>query len=320
MQNRQLGPSGLSVSAIGLGTLTWGRDTDDFEAHDLLERFGNAGGNLIDTSPAYGDGAAEALLGEVLRAHDRDKFVICTKVGGAGGPGGALHRKLIRDSAAGSVQRLGVDYLDLLLIQAPDFQTSLSEIADTLDFVVTSGLANYVGVSNLPAWQLALLVAKLQRPDRLVAGEYEYSLLARQIEADVAPACRHLGVSLLAWSPLGRGILTGKYRRSIPADSRAASPHLGGFAKARLEDAGKPIVEAVAAAAAGLGVTPTEVALAWVRDRPGVASIISGARTAGQLETVLASNELSLPAPIEKALSEVSAPVVPYPTAGWFDS
>jgi aryl-alcohol dehydrogenase-like predicted oxidoreductase len=145
----------------------------------------------------------------------------------------------------------------------------------------------------------------------------EYSLLQRGIEREVLPAAVDLGVGILPWSPLGRGVLTGKYRTGTPADSRAASAHFGPFVEPYLEDRARRIVDAVATAADGLGVTPLEVALSWVRDRPGVVAPIVGARTAVQLRTALAAEDVMLPAEIRAALDDVSVPVLGYPDHGW---
>jgi aryl-alcohol dehydrogenase-like predicted oxidoreductase len=181
---------------------------------------------------------------------------------------------------------------------------------------VSSGRALYVGVSNFSGWQTAR-AATLQAagPARapLVSSQMEYSLVERGVEREVLPACRALGLGLLAWSPLGRGLLTGKYRYGIPADSRAASPHFERFMAPYLDARCGGIVESVATAADGLGVSPLEVAVAWVRDRPGVSAAILGARTAAQLVGALAAERVELPHEIRAALDDVSRPPLGYP-------
>jgi aryl-alcohol dehydrogenase-like predicted oxidoreductase len=150
---------------------------------------------------------------------------------------------------------------------------------------------------------------------KIISGQYEYSLIQRGVEREVIPALHHSSAGLIAWSPLGRGVLTGKYRNSIPADSRAASPHWGGFTKALLTDSSRQVVDAVVAAAEGLGVAPLEVALAWVRDAPHVTSVITGSRTAEQLRATLNANELVLPEQIRAALDDVAEVSISYPDA-----
>jgi aryl-alcohol dehydrogenase-like predicted oxidoreductase len=314
VEYRNVGRSGLKVSTIGLGTMTWGRDTDEMDAADQLAEFTGAGGTLIDTAASYGDGAAEELLGSLMRSGlaDRDEVVICTKAGsrlrGQHFQTDASRGNLI-DNLVESLRRLGTDHVDLWLVQRPDPDVRLEETLGALQWAVASGKARYIGLSNYPAWVTAraqTLVEAGGLGAGLAAVEAEYSLLNRQLEDELLPAASSLGLGLLAWSPLGRGVLTGKYRHGVPADSRAASPHLRGFVTPYLSSAAAAVVEAVATAADGLGVAPLDVALAWVRGRAGVASAILGARTAAQLHTSLVGADLELPAEIVEALDEVS--------------
>lgn len=314
---RAVGASGLKLSGIGLGTLTWGRDTDEFEAHDQFGTLLEAGGNWIETSDSYGDGLAEELVGQVIKTAPREDFCIVVNSGRRTQGGYDLSRRHLRQRLDASLSRLELEYVDLWQLGGPDAATPLPEIAQTLDLALGSGLTSYVGLCNFPAWQVAIIKERMQRSDLLVAGSYEHSLVAREVEADVLPALAALDMGLLAWSPLGRGVLSGKYRRHVPADSRAASPHLGEFAKQRLGEHSRSVVEAVAAAAEGLGVTPLEVALAWARDFPGTTAILSGARNLGQLRLVLASADLQLPSELRAALDDVSAVPADYPTSGW---
>ncbi|MDR2348064.1 MAG: aldo/keto reductase [Bifidobacteriaceae bacterium] len=315
MDYRYVGRTGLQVSSLGLGTMTWGRDTDEMDAADQLAEFAEAGGTLIDTASSYGDGAAEELIGSLLRSGvaERDQLVICTKAGSrwrGDRPRTDASRGNLLANLDQSLTRLGADWVDLWLVQAPDRRVRLEETLSALELAVRSGKARYVGLSNHPAWELAqahsLLQAAWALGGGLAATEVEYSLLNRSLEAEVGPAAKALGIGLLAWSPLGRGVLTGKYRHGVPADSRAASAHLAGFVTPYLNSAAAAVVEAVATAAAGLGAAPLDVALAWVRGRPGVASAILGARTPAQLHTALAGAELELPDAIVHALDEVS--------------
>lgn len=315
MQQRFLGRTGLRVSRLGLGTLTWGRDTDEHEARDQLIAFAEAGGTLLDTAASYGDGASEELIGSFLGdVVARDEVVIATKAGISRARGSretdVSRGSLIRTLDA-SLRRLGVDHVDLWQVHTWVDDVPLEETLSALDYAVATGRASYVGVSNYAGWQsakAATLQSTVPGRARLASNQVEYSLMNRSAEAEVIPAAQDLGLGVLPWSPLGRGVLTGKYRAGTPADSRAASPHFANFVGAYLTDLHARIVEAVARAADGLSWTPMEVALSWVRDRPGVTAPIVGARTAAQLRGALTVEECELPSEIIAALEDVSAP------------
>ncbi|MEU6394316.1 aldo/keto reductase [Streptomyces sp. NPDC046939] len=324
MEQRHLGRTGLRVSRIGLGTLTWGRDTDEHDAADLLKTFWEAGGTLVDTADVYGDGESEYLLGRLVEGLvPRRDLVISTKAGSVPDPDRRFDgsRGHLLSALDASLARLGTDYVDLWQIHAYDTQTPLDETLQALDIAVSSGRARYAGVSNFCGWQLAKagtwqLAAPGSRT-RLASTQMEYSLLQRGVEREVLPAALDLGIGLLPSSPLGRGVLTGKYRSGTPADSRGGSDHMAPFVAPYLDEAAGHIVDAVAIAADGLAVTPLHVALAWVRDRPGVAAPIVGARNAQQLSEALSVEALSLPDEICQALDDVSAPVHRYPDQDW---
>ena len=319
MQQRPLGRSGLAVSRLALGTMTWGRDTDPDEAAAQLKTFRDAGGNLLDTADVYGDGDAESVLGTLLGALvPREEVVIAAKAGLR--PGMARRRDgsrahLLR-SLDNALARLGTDHVDLWQVHGYDPDTPLEETMSALDLAVSAGKARYVGISNFAGWHTARAATwQSAWPGRapLVSVQVEYSLLERGVEREVLPASRAFGLGVLPWSPLGRGVLTGKYRSGVPADSRAASPHFERFVAPYLDARCAGIVEAVATAAEGLGVSPLEVSLAWVRDRPGVVAPILGARTVGQLLGALQTDDVELPPEIRAALDDVSAPPCGYP-------
>ncbi|WP_371651545.1 MULTISPECIES: aldo/keto reductase [unclassified Streptomyces] len=324
MEQRHLGRTGLRVSRIGLGTLTWGRDTDEHDAADLLKAFWEAGGTLVDTADVYGGGDAEYLLGQLVeRLVPRRDLVIATKAGSVPDPdrrfdGSRGHLLAALDE---SLERLGTDYVDIWQVHAFDPQTPLDETLQALDIAVSSGRVRYAGVSNFCGWQLAKAATwQLGAPSvrtRLASTQMEYSLLQRGVEREVLPAALDLGIGLLPSSPLGRGVLTGKYRNGTPADSRGASQALAPFVAPYLDEAASRIVDAVTIAADGLAATPLQVALAWVRDRPGVTAPIVGARNAQQLAAALSVEALSLPDEICRALDDVSAPVHRYPDQDW---
>ena len=318
MQQRYLGRTGLKVSRLGLGTLTWGRDTDEHEARDQLKAFTEAGGTFVDTAAGYGEGASEELIGSLIGdVVQRDDLVIATKAGISRARGvreaNASRGYLIRTLDA-SLRRLGVDHVDLWQVHTWVDDTPLEETLSALDYAVATGRAAYVGVSNYSGWQSAQ-AATWQRAAAgratLASTQVEYSLVNRKAEAEIIPAAEALGLGVLPWSPLGRGVLTGKYRHGTPADSRAASPHFSNFVGSYLGDRHARIVEAVARAAEGLDWSPLEVALTWVRDRPGVVAPIVGARTAAQLRGSLPVEELELPSQIVAALDDVSGTADP---------
>jgi aryl-alcohol dehydrogenase-like predicted oxidoreductase len=314
MEQRRLGRSGLKVSRLGLGTMTWGRDTDEHEAKDQLTAFLDAGGTLLDTAAGYGDGAAEEVVGGLLASTvDRADVVLATKAGISRRTGERVvdtSRRALLDALEASLRRLGVEHVDLWQVHAWSDDTELDETLAAVDFAVASGRTRYAGISNYSGWQTARAVTWQQSaPSRapLVATQVEYSLLQRGIEREVLPAADALGLGVLPWSPLGAGVLTGKYRSGTPADSRAASPQFARFIDRYLDDRSRRVVDAVCTAADGLDVAPLEVALAWVRDAPGVTAPVVGARTAAQLRASLAAERLTLPAEIRAALDEVSA-------------
>ncbi|MEO5651444.1 MAG: aldo/keto reductase [Marmoricola sp.] len=316
MRKRSLGSTGLSVSRLGLGTMTWGRDTDEHEAREQLVAFVEAGGTLLDTAAGYTDGDSERLIGTLLGdVVPRDEIVLATKAGisrrGSERVTNASRGHLISTLDA-SLTRLGVDHVDLWQVHTWVDDTPLEETLSALDYAVSTGRTAYAGISNYNGWQSAR-AATWQRavPGRapIASNQVEYSLLNRTVEAEAIPAARALGLGILPWSPLGRGVLTGKYRTGTPADSRAASPHFSTFVARYLSEPHQRVVEAVARAAEGLGLAPLEVALAWVRDRPGVTAPILGARTAAQLRDALGVEECELPVEIVHALDDVSREV-----------
>ncbi|RSN52729.1 aldo/keto reductase [Actinomadura sp. WAC 06369] len=310
MKERHLGRSGLLVSRLGLGTMTWGEDTEPDEAAAQLVAFVEAGGTLVDTADVYCDGRSEQILGHLMRELvDRDRLVVATKA--AIRPDGRYdgsRRHLLRALDA-SLDRMDLEHVDLWQLHVYDPATPLEETLSALDEAVVSGRTRYAGVSNFAGWQIAKAAAWQKAwPGRapIVSAQLEYSLLRRDIEREVVPAALDAGAGLLPWSPLGRGVLTGKYRTGIPAGSRAAGDQYGDFVRPYLDEECGRIVESVVTAAEGLGVSPLSVALAWVRDRPGVAAPIVGARTAAQLSAALESEDLTLPGEIRAALDDVS--------------
>jgi aryl-alcohol dehydrogenase-like predicted oxidoreductase len=299
--------------------MTWGVETDADEAAAQLVAFHDAGGTLVDTAASYGYGATEELLGQLLAdVVPRSDLTIATKAGITRTADSRVvdcSRGALLGQLDVSLRRLGTGHVDLWYVHCIDDTVPFDETLAALDAAVSSGKVRYAGVSNYSGWRIGRAATWQQAvPGRapVVANQMRYSLLDRGIEREVVPACLALGVGIFPWSPLGGGVLTGKYRGGVPSDSRASSGHRPDLvAMDRPRSAG--IVEAVATAADGLASSPVAVALAWLRDRPGVTAPVLGARTLGQLTAQLACEALDLPVEIRAALDDVSAPPLDYP-------
>ena len=314
MEMRRIGKSGLSLSRLGLGTMTWGRDTDTHEAADQCRAYIEAGGNFFDTSPTYGDGDSERVIGGLIGTlFKREEVAIATKAGVSFPDGSRTvnnsRQSLIADLDK-SLSRLETDYVDIWQIHLWDSNTPLEDSLSALDYAYSSGKARYVALSNFSGWQSARAITIQEGNSAkapIISNQVEYSLLNRSAEDEILECARETGTGVLAWAPLGRGVLTGKYRRGIPSDSRGAAPHFVKHVEPYLNEKSARIVEAVCVASEGLGYSPLETALAWVRDAPGISSAIVGARTGAQLRGILKSEEIELPEIVRNALDEISA-------------
>lgn len=296
--------------------MAWGRDVEWPVVRQLITGFVEAGGTLIDTAPAYGGGIAERMIGKMLAAGlPRDQIVIATKAGFVVDDGQRVintSREAMLTDLEESLHRLKTDHVDLWQVHAWG-DAPLEKTLDAMDTAVSRGMARHVGVSNFVGWQSATAATwqrALPERSRLVSTQVEYSLLARRAEVEVVASARYHELGLLAWSALGRGVLTGKYRDGHkPHDSRAASSHFSWFIDPYLQPRSAAIVDAVALAAQGLGMTPAQVALLWVRDAPQVASALIGPRTVEQLDELLHTSGKTLLPPIVSALDDVSGGV-----------
>lgn len=323
---RTLGRSGLRVSPLSLGTMTfgadWGWGADKDEARKIFDTYIDRGGNFIDTASQYTDGSSEQLLGEFTSAN-RESLVLATKytmLRRAGDPNsGGNHRKSMIASVEASLRRLNTDYIDLLYLHAWDFLTPVEEIMRAMDDLVRAGKVLYVGISDTPAWQVSRMqtMADLRGWSPLIALQIEYSLLERTGERDLIPMARELGLGVIPWSPLGSGVLTGKYTRADLADAATASPtgtrKNVAAASGALTERGLSIAEAVAAVAGELGHSPAQVAIAWTLRNPGVTSPIIGARTAAQLEDNLGALSVEFDAAQLARLEQASAVELGFP-------
>jgi aryl-alcohol dehydrogenase-like predicted oxidoreductase len=303
MRYTLLGDSGLRVSEVCLGTMTfgtdWGWGADENASRRQFELFTEAGGNFIDTANKYTDGSAETIVGRLL-AGQRDGFVLATKYSLSTRAGdlnaGGNHRKNLVQALEASLRRLGTDYVDVFWLHAWDYLTPVEEVARALDDQVRAGKVLYVGVSDTPAWIVAQMqtIARLRGWSPFVGLQIPYSLVQRDVERELLPMARALGLGVTAWSPLGGGVLSGKYNQPGATGPR----RLSGVDAAKLD-----IARAVAKAAEELGVSASQVALAWLRSRGGIVPIL-GARTPAQLTDNLASLDLALP---EGQLADLTA-------------
>jgi aryl-alcohol dehydrogenase-like predicted oxidoreductase len=325
MQYRQLGHSGLRVSAYTLGTMGfggtgWAAPVGNINADGAREEFAiakDAGVNMIDTADSYSEGLSEQIIGQAL-GKNRDDWLISTKgsqpTGDTQNDYGASRYHIIR-AAEGSLRRLGTDHIDVYYLHGWDGQTRLEETLGALDELVRSGKVRYVGCSNFGAWQMvkALGVADKQGYERFAANQIYYSLQGRDAETDIVPASIDQGVGLVIWSPLAGGLLTGKYRRGVvPEGSRR---QIGEWGEPPVYDEDKlyDSVEVAMKIGESHGVSTSQVALAYIAQKPGVASIVTGARTPEQLRDNLAAADLELSAEEIHQLDEASKFPLPYP-------
>ena len=330
MEQKTLGRSGCSVSSLCLGTMTFGDETAEPDAHEQLDVFVEAGGTLVDTADVYSAGTSELIVGRWLAsqpAEVRERVVLATKgrfpTGDEPNAVGNSRRHLGRALDA-SLSRLGVEQVDLYQLHAWDPHTPLEESLRFLDDAVRAGKIAYAGLSNFTGWQVqkAVDLAERQHLAVPVTLQPSYSLLVREVEYEIVPACEHNGLGLLPWSPLAGGWLSGKYTRETrptgatrlgedPARGIEAYDRVGG--RAQTWD----VLAAVQDVAEARGVSMAQVALAWVRDKPTVSSVIVGARTTEQLRANLASADLVLTEQETARLDEVSAPpAADYPYGG----
>ncbi len=326
MYYRYLGRTGLKVSELCLGAMTFGRETDEADSHKMLDRFVEAGGNFIDTADIYSRGLSEEIVGQWLQGKNRDELVIATKVRFPMGEGPnevGLSRKHILAGVEASLRRLGTDYIDLYQVHGWDGRTPLAETLSTLNSLVQSGKVRYLGVSNFSGWQLqkAIDLSRHHGWEPFVCLQPLYNLLDRQVELELLPVCQNEGLGVIPWSPLRGGWLTGKYRRGMtapPAGTRIEKAEAEGWSEAWDQYATERtwnILDLLFAVAEEVGKTPAQVALNWLLQRPGVTAPIIGARTMEHLESNLGAGGWSLDGDQMARLnrvSDLSLPFYPY--------
>ncbi|MFP7696173.1 aldo/keto reductase [Trueperella sp. LYQ143] len=314
MKHIFLGHSGLQIGHIGMGTLTWGRDTESSDAHRMVANLLDHGGNAIDISAVYGDGLALTVLGSVLDgAVDRSELCIIGHVGtffrtDSGAVRCNTGRGALMASVEQMLEQLNTSYLDVVSVAGIDHHTRFEETIESLIAIVSAGKARYISLSNFPAWQVARYAQYFtDHHAPILAGiGTEFSVLDRHADRDLTDVCEEFGLGICAYSPLAGGVLTGKYRHTIPPTSRAATEHLRSSVERHLEDKPRRTVEAIAKAADGLGRTPADIALAWLLSRPQVACAFVGARTHAQFDQILELDICELPEPVHRAISDIS--------------
>lgn len=331
MEHRILGSTGTVVSTQCLGTMTFGKESGEEVSHAQLDRFVERGGNFVDTADVYSRGTSEEIIGRWLAARPgaRDQLVIATKGRfpmGEGPNDAGLTRIHLSRALDASLRRLGVETIDLYQAHAWDPLTPIEETLGFFDDAVRAGKIRYAGVSNFLGWQLqkASLLAEFRGLAPIVTLQPQYNLLIRDIEFELVDVCRNENIGILPWSPLAGGWLTGKYLRDqgpTGATRLGEDPRRGmeAYGPRNAQERTWQVIDAVRQVAEGRGVTLSQVALAWVADRPGVTSVIIGARTLEQLDDNLAAADLHLSEKETAQLNEVSAPIVsdyPYGTPG----
>ena len=325
MEYRQLGRSGLKVSVLTMGTMTFGGSgafanvgtTGVQEARAQIDRCLDAGVNLIDTADVYSDGRSEEIVGEVLKGR-RDEVLLATKVRfpmGTGPNDAGLSRHHLVSGCEASLRRLGTDYVDLYQLHEWDGLTPLEETLAALDTLITAGKVRYVGASNFSAWHVmkALGISERAGLPRMISQQIYYSLQAREAEQELVPLAIDQGLGILVWSPLAGGLLSGKYRRGQPAP--AGSRHLSDWNEPPVYDEDRlyDIVDVLLEIAKEREVPAAQVALAYTLGRPGITSLVIGARTQEQLAQNLAAADLVLDDSERDRLDRVSRPPLPYP-------
>lgn len=324
MEYKYLGKSGLKVSELCLGTMTFGRETDAATSHNIMDMFIDHGGNFIDTANVYSTGKSEEIIGQWLKHQQRENLIIATKVRfpmGTDPNQSGLSRKHIIDSLHASLKRLGTDYIDLYQIHCWDPVTPIEETLTTLNTLVEHGKVRYIGASNLTAWQLqkALDISKYHHLEAFVSLQPLYNLLDRDIEWDIVPICLNEGLGILPWSPLRGGWLSGKYKRGMaspPQDSRVKVAEEKGWSEswsAYNTERTWRILDELFTITKDNGHTPAQVALNWLLTRPGVTAPIIGVRTMQHLKDNLGAAGWQLPNHHLQRLNKVSEVKPPYP-------
>lgn len=318
---RTLGKTGLKVSPLALGVMTFGWGADKPAARMIFDRYREAGGNFFDTADAYSGGASEEWLGDFVKeAGIRDEAVIATKFSFNAQPGnpnaGGNGRKNILRAVDGSLKRLKTDYIDLYIMHAWDRVTPVEEVMGTLNDLVRMGKIRHIGLSDVPAYYAARAqtLAELRGYEKVASLQLEYSLVSRNLEREHLPLAQELGISITPWSPLAGGFLSGKYRREngqvigqgrVYETKDSGNPVMEKFAR---REKNWEVLDVLLQVSREIGRTPPEIALRWVMERPQVTAVLIGATKLEQLESNLKALEFTLPDPLSDKLTAVSQP------------
>ncbi len=317
MEYRNFGRTGMKVSALCLGCMNFGKKTTPEDAYDIIDRALDAGINFLDTANVYSRGRSEEITGEALRRNgSRSRIVLATKVHGSmddDDPNAAgTSRRHIIEQCEASLKRLQTDYIDIYQLHRPRPEIAIDETLRALDDLVRAGKVRYLGTSTFAAWQVveSLWVAKELGLNRLVSEQPPYNILDRRIEREMVPMAQTYGISLIPWSPLGGGLLTGKYTRSRPAPegARFSDPTLEARLARRYTEGAYDVTEGLKPLAAAKDCTLSQLALAWCVERPGVTSPIIGPRTMEQLEDNLGALDVTVTAEDHRAIDELVPP------------
>jgi aryl-alcohol dehydrogenase-like predicted oxidoreductase len=317
MKYNLLGKSGLAVSELCLGTMTFGNTTSEEDSIDMIDRFVDRGGNFLDTADVYVSGRSEEIVGKAIK-NKRSDIVLATKVrmttsGNINGVG--LSRKHIMDGVEASLKRLQTDYIDLYQVHVWDHATPIEETLRTLDDLVTSGKVRYIGCSNFFAWQLmkSLAYSDASRYVRFVSIQPQYSLVSRQMDRELLSLCLEENVGIIPWAPIGGGFLTGRYSREEPTEGRLTSKVGESAWVNRALDKNFVILDALLEAAKELDKTPAQVALRWLLQREGITSPIFGASKLEQFEDNMGAIGWEMPSEVWDRLEQISALPEDYP-------
>ena len=321
MEYRRLGDTGLMVSELCLGCMTFGREASEEDSKRLVDRFLDAGGNFIDTADVYSKGVSEEITGRTIKGV-RDEVVLATKVYfpmGEGPNDTGLSRKHVTQGCEDSLRRLGTDYIDLYQVHCWDSATPLKETLSALTDLVRSGKVRYMGVSNFTGWQLvkSVCLSEANGLERFVCLQPQYSLVERNIEREILPICLEEGLGVIPWSPLGGGFLSGKYRREeeLPEGSRIseAVASMEEHWDRRATDRNWRALDVVGRISEETGKSYAQISLNWLLRQDGVTAPIIGARTLEQLEDNLGASGWTLDEEQVEELSDASALEDVYP-------
>lgn len=317
MEYRQLGRSGLKVSEVCLGTMTFGHGTDETEAKQMVDQAVGVGINFFDTANSYADAQSEIFLGRALKGNRRD-VVVATKFYNPMGPGpndSGMSRYHIMNAVEDSLQRLDMDHIDVFYIHHVDQQTPLEEVLGAMDDLVRQGKVRYIACSNFEAWRLmeALWISDSKGLERFICYQPQYSLVVRDIEIDLVPACQYKGLGIVTWSPLGGGFLSGKYKPGETVKEGTRSAEGWAYPDKHFHPNADEILTAVLEISSKVGKSPAQVAIRWILEQSHVTSVLIGSRTLAHFDDNVRGSGWKMDDNDLERLNDLSAPIDKYP-------